>query len=193
MDFQKLMQTAAANQQVVQKRVRAIGIVCAHNHSCAHSMVDHAVRVITHPSRGRCQNKSYAKGSHSHRCRSQSCDRAYWRILITYTNKEGVESLLSAIKRSTAEIIDNSIYAEMQRSQTVKSFCDAVKWSSSKNEGQDFLTPVVALTMASMGVSPPCMQAVEQVSAVCESLPCARVGYVYTKSRVGMATPIKGV
>ena len=32
-------------------------------------------------------------------------------------------------------------------------FCDAVKWSSS---GKDFLTPVAALTMASMGVSPPC-------------------------------------
>ena len=24
-------------------------------------------------------------------------------------------------------------------------FCDAVKWSSSKNDGQDFLTPVTAL------------------------------------------------
>ena len=26
-----------------------------------------------------------------------------------------------------------------------ESFCDAVKWSSSKNDGQDFLTPVAAL------------------------------------------------
>ena len=40
----------------------------------------------------------------------------------------------------------------------VESFCDAVKWSSSKYEGQDFLTPVVALTMASMGVSPLCIK-----------------------------------
>ena len=37
--------------------------------------------------------------------------------------------ILSAVKRSMAE---------MQCSQTVKSFCNAVKWSSSKNDGQDF-------------------------------------------------------
>ena len=29
------------------------------------------------------------------------------------------------------------------------------KWSSSENDGQDFLTPVIALTTASMGVSAP--------------------------------------
>ena len=56
--------------------------------------------------------------------------------------------ILSAVKRSTAEI---------QRSQTVKSLfaMQSSAGSSSKKDGQDFLTPVAALTTASMGVSPP--------------------------------------
>ena len=36
-----------------------------------------------------------------------------------------------------------------------ESLCDAVNWSSSKNDGQDF-SPITALTMVSIGVSPPC-------------------------------------
>ena len=35
--------------------------------------------------------------------------------------------------------------------------------SSSKNDGQDFLTPVAAVTIASMGVSPPCATGVKTV------------------------------
>ena len=52
----------------------------------------------------------------------------------------------------------NGIAQIMQHSQTCsqESFCDADKWSSSKNDGQDFLTPVPAVTTASMKVSPPC-------------------------------------
>ena len=57
--------------------------------------------------------------------------------------------ILSAVKWSTAEI-------QRSRSNGQESFCNAVKWSSSKNDGQDFLTLVAALTMASMGQSPPC-------------------------------------
>ena len=59
------------------------------------------------------------------------------------------ESLGSVRKSLTAPVT-------LQLSQTVKSFWDAVKWSRSKIDGQDFLTPVAALTMASIGVSPPC-------------------------------------
>ena len=34
--------------------------------------------------------------------------------------------------------------------------CGAVKWSSNKNDGQNFLTPVTAVTTAPMGVTTPC-------------------------------------
>ena len=44
--------------------------------------------------------------------------------------------------------------AEIQSSQTVECFRDVVKWSSNKNDGQEFLTPVASVTMAPMGVSP---------------------------------------
>ena len=33
--------------------------------------------------------------------------------------------------------------------------CGAVKWSSNKNDGQNFLTPVAAVTTAPMGVTTP--------------------------------------
>ena len=46
------------------------------------------------------------------------------------------------------------------QSNSQESLCDVVKLSSSENDGQDFLTPVAAVTTVSMGVSPPC--AVEQ-------------------------------
>ena len=34
-------------------------------------------------------------------------------------------------------------------------FCSVVKWSSSKNDGQNFLTPVLAVTTVHMGVPTP--------------------------------------
>ena len=37
--------------------------------------------------------------------------------------------------------------------------CGAVKWSSNKNDGQNFLTPVAAVTTAPMGVTTPCTAA----------------------------------
>ena len=64
------------------------------------------------------------------------------RILRKGWSRHAFVRILSAVKRSMAEI---------QHIQTVKTFCDVVKWSSSKNDGQNFLTLVAALTIASMG------------------------------------------
>ena len=36
--------------------------------------------------------------------------------------------------------------------------CSAVKWSSNKNDGQNFLTPVAAVTTAPIGVTTPCLR-----------------------------------
>ena len=61
--------------------------------------------------------------------------------------KNSVVKGLITVKRSRAIL---------QCGEAVKNhFCSAVKRSSCKNDGQDFLTPVAALTVASMGVSPP--------------------------------------
>ena len=54
---------------------------------------------------------------------------------------------LRAVKRAMAEI---------QHSQKVK--CHFVMRSSGKNDGQDFLSPLAAVTMASMGMSPHLVQ-----------------------------------
>ena len=66
------------------------------------------------------------------------------RILRKGCSRYAFFRILSVVKRSMAEI---------QRSKMVKSLF-AMR-SSSTNDGQDFLTPVAALTTASMGVSPP--------------------------------------
>ena len=43
------------------------------------------------------------------------------------------------------------------RSNGQSPVCGAVKWSSNKNDSQNFLTPVAAMTTAPMGVTTPCI------------------------------------
>ena len=101
------------------------------------------------------------RGWHSHTRCSQSCDRAYQRILTPYT-KERLQSLRILPYTIGGQAVNGWNTAQ---SNGQESFCDAVKWSSSKNDGQDFLTPVAALTTASMGVSPPWISACISTSA----------------------------
>ena len=44
------------------------------------------------------------------------------------------------------------------KSNSQSPFCGTVKWSSNKNDSQNFLTPVAAVTTAPMGVTTPCME-----------------------------------
>ena len=54
------------------------------------------------------------------------------------------------------------------RSNSQGPVCGAVKWSSNKNNSQNFLTPVAAVTTAPMGVTTPCASGLAVQSKYCE-------------------------
>ena len=96
------------------------------------------------------------RGGHSHRCRSHSCDRG----------QEAVKGFLVSVKRSRTIFklrnsgqdvyvlrvgIAHSVVKCVQSNGQGRA-CGAVKWSSNKNNGQNFLALVAAVTTAPMGV-----------------------------------------
>ena len=102
---------------------------------------------------------SQTRGGHSHRRRSHSCDRGQEAV----KGSRAVFVVGQAVKDSFK--LGNSgqdVYilcvhiAHSVRSIGQGPVCGAVKWSSNKNDGQNFLTPVAAVTTAPMGVTTPC-------------------------------------
>lgn len=85
-----------------------------------------------------------SRGGHSNIHCSQSCDSASWLPIV---KKDGVTLLLLYIQWVKQENV-HVVNGYQLISSTVKqwTFLLVVKQSSSENDGQDFLSPVLAMT-----------------------------------------------
>ena len=101
---------------------------------------------------------STSRGGHSHKRRSHGCNRGqeavkgcFWcrsRTIFKLGNSgQDINLLRVRIAHSVVKCV---------RSNGQGPICGAVKRSSNKNDGQNFLTPVAAVTTAPIGVTTPC-------------------------------------
>ena len=104
----------------------------------------------------------YTWGGHSHRRRSHSCNRGQEEVkgsravfgsvkqsrTLFKLSKSGQDVYMYILRLRIAHSVVKCV-----RSNSQGPVCGAVKWSSNKNDSQNFLTPIAAVTTVPMGVS----------------------------------------
>ena len=98
--------------------------------------------------------KETSRGGHFHRRRSHGCDRGQ------EARGQGLSRTIFKLGNSGQDVYDLHVRIAHSVVKCVRSngqgpVCGAVKWSSNKNDGQSFLTPVAAVSTAPMGVTTP--------------------------------------
>ena len=95
------------------------------------------------------------RGGHSHRRRSHSCDRGQGLFLVSVKRSRTTFKLgnsgqdVYVLHVRIAHSVVKCVWSNGQGP-----VCGAVKRSSNKNNSQNFLTPVAAVTTAPIGVTP---------------------------------------
>ena len=96
----------------------------------------------------------FTRGGHSHRRRSHNCDRGQELFLVSVKRSRTIFKLGNS--GQDINVLRVHSVVKCVRSNSQGPICGAVKRSSNKNDGQNFLTPVAAVTTAPIGVTTPC-------------------------------------